>query len=94
MDFTVIPIEKVKAAFARALALNPDREAAARAAAQALGIPVETVREALAINSDAATPAVLKPLIDWQVDDVRMMYQSPPCAAFSRPLRERSEFDA
>ncbi|WP_418145527.1 hypothetical protein ABL850_15815 [Variovorax paradoxus] len=45
MDFTVIPIEKVKAAFARALRLNPDREAAALAAAQALGITVEAVRE-------------------------------------------------
>lgn len=45
MDFTVIPIQKVKAAFARALALNADREAAARAAAQALGITVEAVRE-------------------------------------------------
>ncbi|SDX15108.1 hypothetical protein SAMN05518669_103410 [Variovorax sp. YR634] len=45
MDFTVIPIEKVKAAFARALAMNPDREAAARAAAQALGITAEAVRE-------------------------------------------------
>ena len=47
MDFTVIPIEKVKAAFARALDLNPDREAAARAAAQALGITAEAVREVI-----------------------------------------------
>lgn len=45
MDFTVIPIEKVKAAFARALALNSDREAAAYSAAQALGITAEAVRE-------------------------------------------------
>ncbi|CAA2106119.1 hypothetical protein [Variovorax paradoxus] len=45
MDFAVIPIEKVKAAFARALALNADREAAARAAAQALGITPEAVCE-------------------------------------------------
>lgn len=45
MDFTVIPIEKVMAAFARALAMNSDREAAARAAAQALGITIETVSE-------------------------------------------------
>jgi hypothetical protein len=50
MDFAVIPIEKVKAAFARALALSPDREApdreaAARAAAQELGITAEAVRE-------------------------------------------------
>lgn len=48
MDFAVIPIEKVMAAFARALNLNPDREAAARAAAQALGITVEAVREVVA----------------------------------------------
>lgn len=48
MDFTVIPIEKVKAAFERALALNPDREAAVRAAAQALGITTEAVREVVA----------------------------------------------
>lgn len=53
MDFTVIPIEKVKAAFARALALNPDRDAAARAAAQALGVPLETVRDALALSEGA-----------------------------------------
>jgi hypothetical protein len=45
MDFAVIPVEKVKAAFARALALNPDREAAARGAAQALAITPEAVRE-------------------------------------------------
>lgn len=45
MDFTVIPIEKVMAAFARAVALHPDRDAAMRAAAQTLGITVETVRE-------------------------------------------------
>lgn len=51
MDFTVIPIQKVTAAFARALALNADREAAARAAAQALGITVEAVREV--VNPEA-----------------------------------------
>ena len=45
MDFTVIPIEKVMAAFARAVALHPDREAAMRVAAQTLGITVEAVRE-------------------------------------------------
>lgn len=55
MDYTVIPIEKVKAAFARALELNPDREAAAAAAAQALGIVVETVRDVVAENHAEAT---------------------------------------
>lgn len=45
MDFTVIPIEKVKAAFARALILSGDHDVAARAAAQSLGITVEAVRE-------------------------------------------------
>lgn len=48
MDFAVIPIEKVMAAFARALAMNSDREAATCAAAQALGITVEAVREVVA----------------------------------------------
>lgn len=56
MDFfTIIPIEKVKAAFGRALSLNPDREMAARAAAQALGIPTEAVREA--VDQQEAHPA-------------------------------------
>lgn len=53
MDFTVIPIEKVKTAFARALTLNADRETAARAAAQALGITVEAVRE---VNCSSPMP--------------------------------------
>lgn len=48
MDFAVIPVEKVHAAFMRALRLNPDREAAAHAAAQALGISFEAVREVVA----------------------------------------------
>jgi hypothetical protein len=48
MDFIVIPIEKVQGAFERALELNPDREVAAFAAAQALGITVDAVREAVA----------------------------------------------
>lgn len=94
MDFTVISIEKVKAAHARALALGQDREAAMHAAAQALAITVEAVREAIEI-SDSAAPAEpggralqpLEPSIDyWQVDDVRMMRQSPQCAGFARPL--------
>lgn len=45
MDFTVMPIQRVHDALARALALHPDREAAIRTAAQSLEIPVETVRE-------------------------------------------------
>lgn len=45
MDFTILPVEKVYAAFARALRFNPDREAAAQAAAQALGITAESVLE-------------------------------------------------
>jgi len=53
MDFTVISIEKVKEAFARALALGQGQEAAERAAAQALGITVEAVRDAVAISEDA-----------------------------------------
>ena len=55
MDFTVIPIDKVKAAFARALNLNPDREAAARVAAQALGITTDAVREV--VETTASTTA-------------------------------------
>jgi len=51
MDFTVIPIEKVMAAFARAIALHPDREAAMRVAAQTLGITVETVREVVSART-------------------------------------------
>jgi hypothetical protein len=54
MDFAVYPIEKVKAAFARALTLNPDREAAASAAAQALGITVEAVREVVSPEAQEA----------------------------------------
>lgn len=47
MDHAVYPIAKVVAAFARAITLNPDREAALRAAAQDLGITEEAVRDAL-----------------------------------------------
>lgn len=55
MDFAVISIEKVKDALARALALgqDQDQDAAERAAAQALGITVEAVRDAVAISEDA-----------------------------------------
>jgi len=54
MDFTVIPVERVRAAFARALALNSDRDAAFIAAAQALGITADAVREVLAEQKAAA----------------------------------------
>lgn len=44
MDHAIYPFEKIKAAFHRALDLSADREAAMRAAAQSLGIAVESVR--------------------------------------------------
>lgn len=50
MDYTVYSIKQVKDAIARALALGRDQKAAERAAAQALGITVEAVREAFAIS--------------------------------------------
>lgn len=56
MDHAVYSIETVRAAFARALTLNPaDREAAARSAAQALGITVEAVRDV--VETTTGTPA-------------------------------------
>lgn len=54
MDFPIVPREKVKAAFARALALNPDREVAARVAAQSLGITAEAVREVVSAEAQEA----------------------------------------
>lgn len=54
MDFTVIPIEKVMAAFARAVALHPDREAAMRVAAQTLGITYEAVRDVVTAHTTEA----------------------------------------
>lgn len=42
---TIHPRQTVLAAFARALSLDPCRESAAAAVAQALGLPVEAVRE-------------------------------------------------
>ena len=94
MDFTVISIEKVKAALARAVAFGHDQDAAERAAAQALGITVEAVRDAIEISDSTAAmePAgrALQPLetsIDnWQLDNIQMMRQSPQCAGFARPL--------
>jgi hypothetical protein len=44
---TITPITKVRAAVERALQLSPDREAALAAAAQAQGLAVEVVREAV-----------------------------------------------
>lgn len=46
---TVYPIERVRAAVARALLLDPEAgmEAAIQATAQALALPVECVREAV-----------------------------------------------
>jgi hypothetical protein len=85
MDFTVIPIEKVKAAFARALALNSDREAAAHAAAQALGITFEAVREV--VGADAAA-------MGFPLGPVTIYHGSPPCAGFAHPLSGRTEIEA
>lgn len=46
---TIIQREKVRAAVERALQLDPqDRDAAIEAAARALALPVEVVREAMA----------------------------------------------
>lgn len=53
MDHTVMPIEKVLSAYVRARALHPDHEAACAAAAQALGIAVESVRDAVAMSQGA-----------------------------------------
>lgn len=41
---TIYSIKAVRDAFQRALALNPCRESAAAAVAQAMALPVETVR--------------------------------------------------
>lgn len=54
MDFTVIPIEKVKAAFARAFELNPDHYAACAAAAQSLGVTTDAVYEVVGSDPSAA----------------------------------------
>lgn len=44
---TILSRDRVRAAVERALALDPDRDAAIRAAAQALGVDEVVVREAL-----------------------------------------------
>ena len=46
-DMNITPITHVREAFARALALAPNREAAIYATAQSLALPVEAVREAV-----------------------------------------------
>lgn len=48
MDHAVYPIEKVKAAFARALAWSPDADTAIEFAARELGITPDVVREVVA----------------------------------------------
>jgi hypothetical protein len=52
MDHAVYPIEQVREEVKRALALGGSREAAERTAAQSLCIPVEAVREALALQHE------------------------------------------
>jgi hypothetical protein len=44
---TIIPKEKVRKAYARALALGSSTEAAMQTVAQALGLPIESVEEAV-----------------------------------------------
>lgn len=44
---TIIPKEKVREAYARAIALDGCPHAAIQSVAQALGLPVETVTEAV-----------------------------------------------
>lgn len=53
MDHTVLSIEKILAAYERARALDRDHDAACAAAAQSLGIPVESVRDAIAMVQGA-----------------------------------------
>ena len=53
MDHTVMHIEKVLAAYERAKAMGQDHDTACAAAAQALGIAVESVRDAVALTRDA-----------------------------------------
>jgi hypothetical protein len=46
--------ESVRAAVQRAMALHPDEAAAVAAVAQALALPAETVREAIAEEAESA----------------------------------------
>ena len=50
MDHTVMHIETVQAAYKRAKAMGQDHDTACAAAAQAFGIAVESVRDAVAIS--------------------------------------------
>ncbi|MDM0032094.1 hypothetical protein QTI33_08070 [Variovorax sp. J22P271] len=52
---TIVSIEKVLSAYVRARELTPDHDKACAAAAQALGIAVESVRDAVALTSQGAT---------------------------------------
>lgn len=57
MDHAVYPIEKVKAAFACALAWCPDADTAIEFAARELGITAETVREVVTPETQEAHTA-------------------------------------
>lgn len=50
---TITPITHVRRAFAQAMALAHDREAAMRAVAWSMGLPVEAVREAVQTQEEA-----------------------------------------
>lgn len=52
---TIVSIEKVLSAYVRARELSPDHDTACAAAAQALGIAVESVRDAVALSTQDAT---------------------------------------
>jgi hypothetical protein len=55
MDFAVMPIERILASYRRARALGQDHDTACAAAAQALGIEVGSVRDAVALATTEAT---------------------------------------
>lgn len=50
----IVPIERVRAAYERALARHPDADAAAAAVAQSLGLDVEAVRDVVQEPEPAA----------------------------------------
>jgi hypothetical protein len=54
MDHTVLSIEKIVAAYERSQALHRNHDAACAAAAQSLGIPAESVRDAIAMVQGAS----------------------------------------
>lgn len=49
----IVSRDKVRQAYARALAMHPDADAAVAAVAQALGLPVEVVAEVVAEGEPA-----------------------------------------